>query len=49
MTIIYGGNATVNVTLNNTRATGVVTVNINGVEFNGTLVMSFFAFRLLEF
>ena len=38
VTVVYGSNGTVSVTLNNTRATGVVTVNINGVEFNGTLV-----------
>ena len=38
VTIIYGQNATVNVTLNSTRATGIVTVVINGKEFNATLV-----------
>ena len=38
VTVVYGSNTTVSVTLNNTRATGVVTVNINGKEFNGTLV-----------
>ena len=37
MTIVYGENATVGVVVNDTRATGNVTVKVNGKEFNATL------------
>ena len=37
VTVVYGENATICVVLNNTRATGNVTIMINGTVFNATL------------